>query len=153
MSDVLSREQLLQAFARAYEQFITTATEVAQHGVTRVEGEWGPREIVAHMAGWEVMASVRIPRVVAGMPPGEFADEAEQIVMNDAINAAFVTLIGEQSLTTVCDILRRTYQQNIAMLRTLDDQVFQPGQYVYERTLAVIDHCQEHIEMLEHGES
>lgn len=153
MSEVLSREQLLRAFAQAYEQFIETASLAAQRGVTRVEGEWGPREVVAHMAGWEVMASVRIPRVVAGMPPAEFADEAEQIVMNDAINAAMVTLIGEQSLATLCDILRRTYQQNIAMLRTLDDSVFQPGQYVYERTLAVIDHCQEHADQLAAAQS
>ena len=89
----MSKEQLLQEFADAYEQLIGTATEAAQRGVTRQGDEWGPREIVAHLAGWEVMATVRIPRIVAGMPPAEFADETQQTVMNDAINAAMVTLI------------------------------------------------------------
>ncbi|MEO8972611.1 MAG: hypothetical protein ABI406_13560, partial [Ktedonobacteraceae bacterium] len=109
---------------------------------------WGPHETVGHLAGWEVMASVRIPMVVAGMPPAEFADETQQTVMNDAINAAIVTLIGEQPLATLCDMLRQAYQQNVELLRRLDDRFFQPGEYVYERTKGVIEHCQEHMQML-----
>ena len=68
--------------------------------------------------------------------------------MNDAINAAMVTLIGEQPLETLCDMLRQAYQRNIELLRTQDDRYFQSGDYVYERTKAVIDHCQEHIQQL-----
>ena len=108
----------------------------------------GAREIVAHLAGWEVMATVRIPRIVAGMPPLEESDEARQEVMNDAINATIVTMIGDQSLDAVCGILRQAYQRDIELLKTLDNTFFQPGQYVYERTNAAIEHCQEHLEML-----
>ena len=144
----MSKEQLLQEFAEAYEQLIGTASLAAQRGVTRQGDTWGPREIVAHLAGWEVMATVRIPRIVAGMPPAEFADETQQTVMNDAINAAMVTLIGEQPLDTLCGMLRQAYQRNVEMLRKLDDIFFQPGQYVYERTKDVIEHCQEHLQGL-----
>jgi hypothetical protein len=73
--DAMSKEQLLQELADAFEELIRTATEAAQRGVTRQGDTWGPREIVAHMAGWEVMATVRIPKIVAGMPPLEEADE------------------------------------------------------------------------------
>jgi hypothetical protein len=144
----MSKEQLLQEFAKAYEHLMETATLAAQRGVTQRRDGWGPREIVGHLAGWEVMASVRIPRIVAGMPPAEFADPTQQTVMNDAINAAMVTLIGEQPLETLCVILRQTYQRNVELLRSLDDRFFQPGDYVYERTEAVIDHCQEHMQQL-----
>ena len=144
----MSKEQLLQEFAEAYEQLIGTATEAAQRGVTQGQDGWGPREIVGHLAGWEVMASGRIPRIVAGMPPAEFADETQQRVMNDAINTALVTLMGEQPLETLCGMLRQSYQGNVELLRQLDDTFFQPGQYVYERTKAVIEHCQEHMQML-----
>src|SRR5712691_8971327 len=116
----MSKEQLLQELADAYEQLIGTASLAAQRGVTRQGNTWGPREIVAHLAGWEVMATVRIPRIVAGMPPAEFADETQQTVMNDAINAAMVTLMGDQPLDTVCVILRQTYQRNVELLRSLD---------------------------------
>jgi hypothetical protein len=144
----MSKEQLLQEFAEAYEQLIETASRAAQRGVTRQANTWGPREIVAHLAGWEVMATVRIPRIVAGMPPAEFADETQQTVMNDAINAAMVTLIGDQPLDTLCGMLRQAYQRNVELLRKLDDTFFQPGEYVYERTKDVTEHCQEHIQVL-----
>jgi hypothetical protein len=145
----MPKEQLLREFADAFEQLIATATEAAQHDFTRTGNEWGPREIVAHLAGWEVMATVRIPRIVAGMQPFEYADETQQTVMDEAINATIVAMIGDQPLDTVCDILRRAYQSDIEMLRKLDDKFFQPGEYVYERTKDVIEHCQEHIKALD----
>lgn len=145
---IMSREQLLQECANAYERLMETATEAGQRGVTRTEDGWGPREIVAHLAGWEVMATVRIPAVVGGMAPLEFADEAQTIVMDDAINSAFAMLAGDQPLAALCAKLRRAYQHNIEFLKTLDDRFFQPGEYVYERTKGVFRHCQEHIEML-----
>jgi hypothetical protein len=145
----MTKEQLIQEFAAAYEQLIETATVAAQRGVTQRQDGWGPREIVGHLVGWEVMASVRIPRIVAGTPPAEFTDPTQATMMNDAINAAMVTLIGEQPLETLCDLLRRTYQQNVELLRSLDDRFFQTGEYVYERTKAVIEHCQEHMQQLQ----
>lgn len=145
----MSKEQLLQEFAQAYEQLMETAALAAQRGMTQGRDGWGPREIVGHLAGWEVMASVRIPRIVAGMPPAEFTDPTQQTMMNDAINAAMVTLIGEQPLETLCEISRQAYLRNIEMLMTLDERFFQPGDYVYERTKAVIDHCHEHMQQLD----
>ena len=144
----MSKELLLQEFAKAYEELIEKASLEVQLGVTQKPGMWGPREIVGHLAGWEVMASVRIPKIVAGMPPAEFTDTTQQTMMNDAINAAMITLIGDQPLDALCGMLRQTYQRNVEFLRSLDDRYFQPGEYVYERTKAVIEHCQEHIQQL-----
>lgn len=140
----MSKEQLLRELAEACERFIGTATKAVQRGVTHQGEAWGPREFVAHMAGWEVMASVRVPKVAAGMAPLEFADEAQQAVMTDAINATIVTMMGDQSLDSLCGILRRAYQRDIEILRQLDVRFFQPGEYVYERTKGVIEHCKEH---------
>ncbi len=148
----MSREQLLQELAEAFEQLIVTATEASQRGLTRKGDEWGPREIVAHLAGWEVMATARIPRIAAGMPPFEYADETQQAAMDDAINATIVTMVGDQPLDTVCGMLRQAYQSDIQMLRALDKTFFQPGEYVYERTKAAIEHCQEHMQVLVHNE-
>lgn len=144
----MSKEQLLQELAEAFERLIATATEAAQRGVTRQGDKWGPREVVAHLAGWEVMATVRIPKIVAGMPPLEETDREREAVMNDAINATIVTMIGDQSLSAVCGILRQAYQHDLEILKKLDDTFFQPGEYVYERTRSVIEHCQEHGEKL-----
>lgn len=147
MAAIMSKEELLQKFAAAYENLISTAT-TQRDGGTHQTDAWGPREIVAHLAGWEIMATVRIPKIVAGMPPTEFGDAAQTKVMNDAINKALVTLSGDQPLDTLCDELRQAYQHNVALLGTLDETLFQPGTYVYERTKDVIEHCQEHMEQI-----
>jgi hypothetical protein len=144
----MSREQLLQELAEAFEKLIGAATEAGQRGVTHQGDTWGPRETLAHMAGWEVMATVRVPKIAAGMQPFEESDEARQEVMNAAINAAFVVMIGDQPLEAVCGIVRQAYQRDIEMLRTLEDKALQPGEYPYERTRGVIEHCQEHMEEL-----
>lgn len=143
----LPKDDLIRAFADAYERVIVAATRAAQqHGIAHTAEGWGPREAVAHLAGWEAMASVRIPAIVAGMAPLEFEDEAQSDVMNNAINAAFVAVAGQQSVSALCDALRHAYQRTVALLRTLDDRHFQPGEYVYERTRGAIEHCDEHIE-------
>lgn len=148
MSQAMSKEQIIQALADAFEEVIAAATQAARRGIARMEDGWGPREIVAHLAGWEVMATVRVPKVASGMPPIEFVDEAQNDVMNDAINATIVTMMGDQSLETVYGILRQAYQRDIEILNRLDERHFQPGEYVYERTKSVIEHCREHMEQM-----
>ena len=64
MSEAMSKEQLLREFADAYEEVIRKATEATREGIATSGEAWGPRELVAHLAGWEVMATVRIPAIV-----------------------------------------------------------------------------------------
>lgn len=144
----MPKEQLLQELAEVFERLIVAATRAEQRGLTRKGDEFGPREIVAHLAGWEVMATVRVPHIVAGMPPLEFTDEARQAVMTDAINATIVAMAGDQPLDALCVILRKAYRRDIEILIGLDERFFRPGEYVYERTKGVIEHCQEHMETL-----
>jgi hypothetical protein len=146
-AQALSKEHLIQQFATAYEELIQAAERATERGVTRQGDTWGPREVVAHLAGWEVMANVRIPHILNGMPPAEFTDPIQERVMNDAINATIVTMTGDQSLETICGILRRAYQRTVEILSPVDERHFQPGEYIYERTQGVIEHCHEHMEV------
>jgi hypothetical protein len=81
------------------------------------------------------------------MPPAEFADPTQSRVMNDAINATIVTMVGDQPLETLCSMLRQAYGRTLEILSQVDQGHFQPGEYVNERTQAVIEHCHEHIEV------
>ncbi|HEX9036889.1 MAG TPA: GNAT family N-acetyltransferase, partial [Ktedonobacterales bacterium] len=146
MTETMTKDELLRQFAAEYERLIAVAALASQRGVTR-EGElWGPREVVAHLAGWEVMANVRIPAIVAGIPPAEFANPRQDTMMNNAINTAFVAMAGEQSLEMLSATLRRAYLRSADILRDVDERLFQPDEYVYERTLGAIWHCREHID-------
>jgi hypothetical protein len=142
----LSKEQLLHEFAAAYERLIETATQAAQRGAPAID-TWGPREVVAHLAGWEIIANVRIPPILAGMDPIEFGVPAQARVMNDAINATIVTMAGNQPLDSLCGMLRQAYQRTLEILEPVAESNFEPGTYVYERTRGVIYHCQEHIDV------
>lgn len=153
MEYAMSKDDLIQAFADAYERVIAAAMRSTRNGVARMPDDWGPREAIAHLAGWEVMASVRIPAIVGGMAPLEFEDEAQNDVMNNAINAAFVAVAGQQPIAALCDALRQAYQRTVALLTPLDNRYFQPGEYVYERTRGAIEHCDEHIEQFSAGQA
>lgn len=141
----MSRDALLEEFAAAYERVIEAARDAAKRGVADSMAEWGPRAVIAHLAGWEIMANVRIPAILGGMPPMEMPDEEQDRVMNDAINRAFITLAKGQSLDVLVAALREAYQRTIALLLPVPAGEFRPGTYVYERTLGVIDHCEEHV--------
>lgn len=143
----LSREQLLKEFGAAYERLIARAQQVKSD--LKGPRPWGARDIVAHLAGWELMAGVRIPHIVAGMAPLEEEDPKRADVMNDAINAAFTGLTVDEDLNRLCGVLRQAYQRTVELLKRLDDRFFQPGDYIYQRTKGVIEHCEEHLEMLE----
>ena len=148
MAEGENRAQVVQAFTDTYERVIATALAAAQRGMTGGVDQWGPREVVAHLAGWEVMATVRLPAIAAGLAPLDFDDPAQLAVLDDAINATIATMIGDQPLAALVDILRGAYRRDIAFLETLDDARFQPGMYVYERTKGVIEHCEEHLQPL-----
>jgi len=140
-----SKEQLVQELIAAHEQLIGAATDALRRGATRTADAWGPREILAHMAGWEAMAVSRIPRIVAGIPLVTYETEAQRAAWDDAINATVITMIGDQSFDAICGILRKMYQADAQIILELDESIVRPGSYVYERTKAAIDHCCEHI--------
>jgi len=145
----MSKEHLLQEVAEAFEHLIAVAQDAAQRGVARQADTWGPREIVTHLAGWEIIATIHVPHVVASMPPLlVYTDKTQQTVLNEALNTTMVTLVADQPLSTVCGLLRQAYLRDIEMLQQVDESFFHPGEYVYERTKAAIEHCQEHIEGL-----
>lgn len=136
----ISKDKLLQELGEAHERLIAAATAVFERGVVLPGQKWGPREVMAHIAGWEAKAIEMIPRVMVG--------ESLVAFDHDAFNATVITLLGNQSFDAVRDILRQTYQQDITLLTSLDESVFVSGNYVYDRVKAAIRHNDEHTEEL-----
>ncbi len=137
----MAKEQLLQELVNSHERLIASATTAHERGVTRDGEKWGPREVVAHIAGWEANAIRRVPNALAGAPFTKYDQEA--------FNNVVITLVGDQSFEKVRDILRQTYQRDVEMLRKLDDSAFVPGNYAYDRTKAAISHNHEHAQELD----
>lgn len=139
-SGVLSKGQLIHAFDQAHESLLLAAKGAVQRGENIPEGGWGPREVLAHIAGWGEEAIYRLPTVAQGTPPLKYDDEA--------FNFAIITMIGDQSFEQIYAILQRTHERFVQMLQALDEGIFIPGNPVYERVKAVIEHHVEHTRYL-----
>ncbi|HYU76121.1 MAG TPA: DinB family protein [Ktedonobacteraceae bacterium] len=141
MTKEYSKDEMIIAFDEAYERLIAAANAAVERGVLVREGEWGPREVLAHIAGWGVEATERLPRVLAGAPALVYDD--------NAFNAAIITMLGDQSYVQVRNLLQQTHQHFVHMLHAQDESVFTPGNPVYERVKAVIQHHLQHVEELD----
>jgi hypothetical protein len=133
MSEQTDKMQLLGAFNQAHEQLIATAIQAHQHREASAS-VWGPREILAHIMGWEAAAIPYTAYLLAGNPPAETDD--------DSFNAAIITAIGNQSFEDICELLRQTHQRLIAVLSELDETDFAPLHS--RRVEAMTHHCLEH---------
>ena len=135
------KEQLLREFNTAHERLVTAAKAAHARGITMRGEQWGPREILAHIVGWSVEGTERIPRIIAGEPPLKYDDEA--------FNVAIITVLGGQSFDRVLDMFQQTYQRYISMLKEQDDAIFVPEHPVDRRLQAVIQHHYEHAQGLD----
>ncbi len=139
-----NKEQLIYALIEAHEGLIDAASAAHERGISCKGEQWGPREIMAHVAGWEAHAMALIPRIQAGVPPMRYVSDVQHTAVDNAVNAAVIAVLGDQSFDSVRDILRQAYQRDVQMLESLDDGVFVPDNYVYKRVKAAIDHVHEH---------
>src|SRR5258708_994388 len=129
------RDQLLQTLDETHTGLITAAMDSTARGM---KGPWGPREILAHVVGWEAVAIAYLPQLLEGNE-----------LLERAINIAMVTLVGDQSIETLSDMLYQVHQRFIQMPEVQDEVSFVPGHAAYERAKAAIAHSLEHVRELE----
>ncbi len=134
------KEQMLHAFAEAHEKLLTSATNAVTRGAASSKN-WGPREILAHIAAWEAEALHRIPLVAAGA-----SDKAYDV---DAFNAIAVATIGDKSFQQVERTLRQTHQRLIRLLERREERAFSLRGYAHEWVAALTRHSEEHVHELD----
>jgi hypothetical protein len=132
------RSQLLDSLNEAHERLVTAAMDAAGRGM---KDPWGPREILAHVVGWEAMSIARLPRLLAGEPPLTYDEQA--------VNIAMVTLIGDQPIEVFRTLLSQVHQRFVQMPEVQDEASFVPGHPIYERAKRAIAHSLEHVQELE----
>ncbi|GCE19447.1 divalent-cation tolerance protein CutA [Dictyobacter kobayashii] len=143
------KEQIIREFDNVYEQLVRAATAAAKRGVEIQNGEWGPREILAHIAGWAAQATTQLPQVIKGLPPIAYASKAQHAGLDEAANDEFIALIGNQAFEDVLNIAHKTHLDFVSMLRTQDKNNFVPNHYVYDRMKRVIEHHLQHAQELD----
>jgi len=139
----VSKDELLGAFAEAHDDLLIAADAAVTRGDPHDDGGWGVREVLTHIAGWEVEATQRLPQLMAGAPARDYDV--------DTFNAAAVAAYEGQSLHEVRDSLERAYARLLNLLDGLDEATFTPGGVAREWVTALTRHDHEHARALMGG--
>ncbi len=138
----MSKDELLGAFAEAHDDLLIAADAAVTRGDPHgADGyEWGVREVLAHIAGWEVEATQRLPQLMAGAPARDYDA--------DTFNVDAVAAHEAQSLHEVRASLERAYARLVTLLDGLDEATFAPGGVAREWVTALTRHNHEHARAL-----
>jgi hypothetical protein len=132
----VSKDELLGAFAEAHDDLLIAADAAVTRGDPRGDNGWGVREVLAHIAGWAVEATQRLPQLMAGAPARDYDA--------DAFNVAAVAAHEGQSLHEVRDSLERAHARLVTLLDGLDEAAFAPAGVAEEWVSALTRHSHEH---------
>jgi len=141
----VSKDELLGAFAEAHDDLLIAADAAVTRGDPH-GGDgygWGVREALAHIAGWEVEATQRLPQALAGAPARDYDV--------DTFNVAAVAAHEGQSLHEVRDSLEQAYARLVNLLDGLDEAAFAPSGVAWEWVTALTRHDHEHARALMGG--
>ncbi len=141
----MSKDEMLGAFAEAHDDLMIAADAAVTRGDPHSDDGygWGVREVLAHVAGWEVEAARRIPQLLAGAPARDYDA--------DTFNIDAMAVHEGQSLHGVRDSLERAYARLVNLLDGLDEAAFAPGGGAQEWVSALTRHDHEHARALMGG--
>lgn len=93
----------------------------------RFYGDWGVKDILAHIAGWQEQMSEAMQRMAQGeRPTPEGVDYSDA----DAWNARFAGAMAAQNAETVVATLRQSYANYLRAAKAIPDDRFGEGKTV-----------------------
>lgn len=112
-----------------------------------VLGDWNAKDILAHIAGWQVQMTGAMERMARGeRPTPEGVDYSD----SDAWNARFSGAMRAQSATTVVAELKQSYSNYLRAAQAIPDDRWGEGKTI-NRLLETsgTGHYKEHLETLQ----
>ncbi|MEX2245273.1 MAG: maleylpyruvate isomerase N-terminal domain-containing protein [Dehalococcoidia bacterium] len=102
-------------------------------------GEWGVREVLAHITGWTLIDTEILRRLGRGERP---LREGEEYGTGDSRNPGFASAAAPKSAANVIAELRAAFDEFVAVAETLPEERFQEGRTVYR---LMRDSAQQHL--------
>src|SRR5205085_3449750 len=104
----MTREQDLQALQNAFETFTACISTLAVPVFLRPVTQWAPRDVVAHLIGWNRYTRTGCEQIRQGMIPFHFADAGEDF---RHANATSVQTYASRQNHAHIDEVTPTFQQ------------------------------------------
>ncbi|TMC00254.1 MAG: ClbS/DfsB family four-helix bundle protein [Chloroflexi bacterium] len=139
----MGREELIHELNEGFDALAASMEGLNDEQLTQHwYGDWGVREIAAHVAGWHwemEQALMRIARGERPVPEGVDYNDA------DAWNAKFAAGVADMGPDEVVEDLRASKEAFVAAARRVPEDRFEEGRAA-NRILhtSAIDHYQEH---------
>lgn len=113
----------------------------------RFYGEWGVKDILAHISGWQQTMTRAMERMARGERP---TAEGEDYTDADAWNARFAAAMVAQSAETVIADLRQSYANYVRAARAIPEDRFGEGKTINKLLEASgYGHYEEHLPAIE----
>jgi hypothetical protein len=109
--------ELLAQLRASIAAFETSARSLAPDAWLRRVTEWAPRDVAAHLVGWNALTLEGCQAIQRGAAPGYLAGEADDF---QQVNATSVARYDALDRDTLLDQLRATADDLLAYLERLD---------------------------------
>lgn len=140
----MSRDTLIEGLNGGFETLLASVEGLTDEQMSRKWfGDWGVREILAHVSGWHREMAVAFERIARGERPvsedGDYSDA-------DAWNAKFAASAAGRTATEVLDDLKGSKGSFVAAALKVPEDRFAEGKAAYRILFTTgIDHYKEHL--------
>jgi len=139
----MPRDDILKSLDTEFDALLTTVAGLSDEQMTRVWfGEWGVRDILAHVAGWHREMAAAFERIARGERP---VPEGVDYSNADPINARFAEAQSGADATGIMAELKASKDAFVAAAHTVPEDRFEEGKTAYRILHTTgIDHYHEH---------
>ena len=118
----MTREQDLQALQSAFEMFTACITPLAVPEFLRRVTEWAPRDVMAHLIGWNRYTRTGCEQIRQGMIPFYFADAGDDF---RHVNANSVQTYASAEKHALIEELTASFQELLRFLICVPPEAWQ----------------------------
>jgi hypothetical protein len=139
----MARDDILKTLNSEFDSLLRSVEGLTDDQMTRVwYGDWGVRDILAHIAGWHREMTAAFERVARGERP---VPEGVDYSNADPINARFAEAQRGADANGIVAELTASKEAFAAAARTVPEDRFQEGKTAYRMLHTTgIDHYREH---------
>lgn len=114
-----NREAQLKDLETAYQAFVKTINSLSQESLLQSLGDWSPRDILAHLIGWNRITLVGCAEICEGVEPFYFYDGT-----NDyrKVNAPFFERFNSTDRIILLNQAKDSMSALVSYLKTVDEK-------------------------------
>ncbi len=124
----MDKQTMIQQVESGFAELLAAIQGLDERAMSkRFYGEWGVKDVLAHISGWHTLMAASMERMARGeKPTPEGADYSDA----DAWNARFAAAMTAQSAETIVADLRQSYANFVRAAKAIPDERWGEGKTI-----------------------